>query len=464
MRVPGRICGGILAIAVFCWIGVCSSYGTAFAAEPAVDDRAWLLTSDIHFNPFDDPSLVDALVRAPASQWHAIIARGTSPPSGYFRDTNFALLESALAAMAADRQPPLVVIAGDFLAHDFEKTFARTAPGYSHDEYGRFVDKTIAFLALEFGAAFPHAQFIVTVGNNDGHCGDYRSTPQSPFLAHMAQAWEPLVDRDGSAPDFTRDFSRGGYYIAKLPGPTPQGEAVVLNSVFWSAKYENACGVATDDPGTAELDWLSAAVSTPPASYRWFVTHIPPGIDEYSSFRANAPVPFMQERYAQRLVALAGTPNARSRLFVFGHVHHASYYVIGRGDGGGVPGLVVPSISAVQGNNPAYVTADVDGGGAVTHTSAYVLPFGGAWQPEPSFDRSTPSAAFDAANLAALQAMLFADPAARTAYESYYNSQSSVAAIVPSTWPWYWCGNVYLTVAAYATCLTRTLPPAPVAR
>ena len=95
------------------------------------------------------------------------------------------------------------------MGHKFPQQFAQYVPGAPAGVYDAFVDKTIAFLAAEFNATFPRAQFLITVGNNDGYCGNYMSTPGSPFLAHMAAAWEPLVNRNGSAPNFvSRVFDR----------------------------------------------------------------------------------------------------------------------------------------------------------------------------------------------------------------------------------------------------------------
>ncbi len=195
--------------------------------------QQWLLVSNVHFTPYDDPSLIPQLLAAPASRWHAILATSTRPPSPYFSDTNFALFESALTAMQATiPNPPVVIIPGDFMAHKFPEQFAKYAPDAPPGAYDEFVDKTIAFLAAEFNATFPKAQFLITVGNNDGYCGNYMSTPNSPFLAHMAAAWGPLVDRNGNAPNCAAQFSRAGYYTATLPGraqdPRDRAEQRVL--------------------------------------------------------------------------------------------------------------------------------------------------------------------------------------------------------------------------------------------
>ena len=50
------------------------------------------------------------------------------------------------------RDPPVVVVAGDFMAHQFPDRFAKADPSAPPGAYEKFVDKTMAFLAMEFGA------------------------------------------------------------------------------------------------------------------------------------------------------------------------------------------------------------------------------------------------------------------------------------------------------------------------
>jgi len=63
---------------------------TPALAAPLAAAAPWLLLSDLHFDPFDDPALTGALAQAPVANWHAILARSSAAPSSYFADTNFA--------------------------------------------------------------------------------------------------------------------------------------------------------------------------------------------------------------------------------------------------------------------------------------------------------------------------------------------------------------------------------------
>lgn len=429
----------------------------AVAAAPvtrAASRPAWLLTSDWHFNPFDDPTLTNRLLHAPAERWRTILATSPNPPSPYFKDTNFALLESALNAMRSlIPNPPVVLLAGDSLGHNFRDTFFKLEPNAPESEFDSFVDKDVAFLAQEAQRTYPHAQFLITLGNNDGYCGDYKSTPQSKFLAHMAAAWEPLVNRNGRAPNFVREFSNAGYYTATLTSH-PAVPAVVLNSIFWSARYGNDCGQHGSDPGATELTWLSAHLNGHPL----LLMHIPPGIDEYASPKAGQAVPFYNVKYTRRLLSIFATRGAAPGAFVIGHTHHATFEIVPIGIGK-LGAIIVPSISPQQGNNPAFVVADVNPAGpTIENITTYMFSLGSAtpsWKELYSFDDAYGLTAFDAPNLLRLQARMAKDAGDRSRFFLYYNSASTTATPAPGKWTWYWCGHVSLTSLAYTDCLAH---------
>jgi sphingomyelin phosphodiesterase acid-like 3 len=434
----------------------CSS-ATAVAPVPTATaaSQTWLFTSDWHFNPYDEPALVGKLVRAPAAKWRSIFEGAHKPIVPYFQDTNFALLESALSAMrAVAPRAPVILIGGDSLAHHFRDTFFKLEPGAPESTYEAFVDKTMAFLAMEFDRTYPGAQFLITLGNNDGYCGNYKSTPKSPFLAHMAAAWSDLVNRNGAAPNFVRDFSDAGYYTATLPS-RPALPAIVLNSVFWSALYENACGQRGSDPGAAELDWLSTHLN---GKHPLLLTHIPFGIDEYASLNANQPVPLYNVRYTRRLLAIFAAKGIGPSAFVIGHIHHATFEIAPTGIGE-LGAMVIPSITPSQGNNPAFVLAQIaPSGPLIADMATYVLALGRplpSWTKLYSFDDAYGLTAFDAPNLLQLQARMAKNVGVRRRFFHYYNSASTTATPAPAKWPWYWCGHVHLTPPPYSACLTH---------
>jgi len=427
--------------------------GAAHAQAPA--SAAWLFASDVHFNPLDDPRLVDRLAAAPVERWDAIFADGTKPLSPHGQDTNAALLHLALAQMrAAVPDPAVVVISGDILVHQFQGRWNTAASDRSDAAFEAFADKTVAYLAYAFNAAFPHAQFLITLGNNDSTCGDYAAMPRSAFLAHVAQAWAPLVDRDGRAPDFLREFPIDGDYVADLPNGT---RVIAVDSNPWSPVAVDTC----DPGGTARTDvmtWFEGAVASAPAGARtWALLHIPPGFDAYSSLRANLPIPFYGPELQARFRAVRAADGKPLGLIVAGHLHNDGFRIVDR-----TPLLLVPSISPIHGNNPAFFVARIDAKtGAIADYRAYALDENGApptsappdaFAPEYDFNASYGVHGFTVASLEHLEAAIHDDQTTRAREADHYVAGSSAVAIDARTWHTYWCANVAMDAEAFAAC------------
>jgi hypothetical protein len=423
------------------------------AGAATADARAqrWVFVTDVHFTPFlnADHALIAQLQGAPVRRWTAILrARGgaLSPPD---QDTNFALLQASLRAMRrAAPRPPVVVLTGDLLGHDFQKSYASLMPESSAQDLATFTDKTIAFLAQRFDATYPHAQFVLTLGNDDSVCGDYESTPDSPFLAHTARAWAPLVNRHRRAPGFVSSFRRLGSYTAALP--IRGVRAVSVDDVFWSAKYDNACGTAGQDPGLQQANWLIRAMQTVPRGQRaWITTHIPPGIDVFATLDgAGPPIPLLSAGGQAALFQALDT--GRVAELIFGHLHMSTYRV-----GHGTPMLGVPSISPYFGNDPAFLTASVRRDGIIGDYTAYALDLarpGASFAREYDFGDTYGLPAFDVASLQKLGPLLAANAGLRSAYEHSYVSGGQDP-ISEAQYPAYACGTTAFDPSAFAACL-----------
>ena len=332
----------------------------------ASSGERWLFASDLHFDPFADPKIVERLAASPSERWRAIFASSKMRSfSGYGTDTNFALLESSLDAMKAEaKNPDVIVFSGDFLAHGFQAHFD-SAMGTHHDQasYQLFVDKTLAFLADEFGGAFPKAHVLPVLGNNDSYCGDYAGTPGSPFLVNMAHRWAPLVGDVGTPASFAAQFGVGGYYTMALPSEHLQ--VIVLNDVYWSPKYHNACGDGRADPGGDELTWLGSTLRAMPSDRQaWIVGHIPPGVDVYSTLRSKtigSVTMMLADRFNDAFVHLLEDPNSRIGLAIAGHTHMNDFRIVGSPTSTyAVPMVIVPSVSPIYFNNPSFLVADIN--------------------------------------------------------------------------------------------------------
>ncbi|MDQ2992571.1 MAG: metallophosphoesterase [Candidatus Eremiobacteraeota bacterium] len=308
----------------------------ALCAPAHAASRTWLVVGDIHLDP---SARYDTLA-----------------PVGH--DTDGALFASAIAAMArVEPDPPVLVITGDLLAHSFR------GDGLA----------TMRRIADAFDRAFPRAQFVLAVGNNDDPCGDYRVGSDTTYLERLAAIWTPLVNRGGVAPGFAQQFARGGYYTVALPGHT---RAIVLNSVLWSWRAEE-CSPFPPGSGADEMQWLAKTLAEREPGERLFIAmHIPPGVDAYSTslIQGIAVVPFLAHDSNQAFISTVARYRERISAIVAGHEHSDDKRIVG-----GVPLLVVSSISPIYGNAPSFDALDVNVRG-IAHLRTYALK-NGAWAP-----------------------------------------------------------------------------------
>jgi hypothetical protein len=372
----------------------------------------WLFVSDIHLK--------------------AVSKRPT--PSGAGHDTNAALFASAIRAMQrTDPHPPVVVVTGDLLAHGIDPQ-AATA--------------TAVRVARQLGAAFPQAQFVLALGNNDSACGDYALAPGARFLRDVAAAWAPLVNRGGAAPDFVRTFVRDGFYTARLPETGLR--AVVVDDVFWSPRYRAGCGAA-GNVATAEMTELAAAVRRAPGPV-WVLFHIPPGVDAFSTVQVSkglAIVPFLAPALRDRMLAVLASAPGKIVLAVGAHTHRFAYRIVAAAGARPVPLLLVPAISPVYGNAPSFLTANVDTGGTPRDVEEYSYR-GGAWHDTGGL-RELGVRAFTGPQLLAAQARLARDPQARAAFARLYGGGGRPE-IDASNWRAYWCAATAFATATYRAC------------
>jgi hypothetical protein len=380
----------------------------AVGAAPA----PWLFVSDIHLDP-----------------------RATrTAPATFGNDTNDALFRSALAAMRrVDPNPPVVVIGGDFLAHDIRPEDATA---------------TEVAIARAFDRAFPHAQFVVTLGNEDSDCGDYRLATNSPFLRAFATAWAPLVNRRGAAPGFTRTFPRDGFYVTRLP--VHGVRAVVVDDVVWAPRFR-PCG-GSNEADARVLAELRGAL--PPHGERaWVLMHIPPGIDAYSTIRLAHElivVPLLDPVPRAASVNLLDNPDRHVALVITGHIHRFWFRLVGDGGTAAVPLLTMPAISPIYGNTPSFLTATVTPDGTLIAADEHAL-IDRTWR---TLDgtRALGMPRVDAPAIAALQTRLTRNAPLRATWSHLYNGGARPE-ITEHSWRGYWCATSALTTSAFRACI-----------
>jgi sphingomyelin phosphodiesterase acid-like 3 len=440
----------------------------ATAARPAAAQETGLpeagtfvSLSDLHFNPFYDSALVSQLVEAPAPQWPALFAGSQiTAPSSYGKDTNYPLLQSTLAALRRfGAEPDFVLITGDFLGHDFPQLFQQQSPDKSQQAYREFVRKTLEFLTSSLQATFPGKPVFPALGNNDDFCGDYQIQPRGPFLSMLSRVWEPLLG--GRPGTFAKTFPLGGFYSAPHP-TTPKLRLVVLNTVFFSRKYKNACGDEGGDPGAFELGWLEGVLDAAARDGErvWLIDHVPPGIDVHSTLGngrcPSTPVPLWASDdttgFFQVIADNAGVVEAHFT----GHIHMDEFRLPPAG--GFVHGT--PAVSPVYGNNPAFQVLSYErSSGALLDERAYFLNVAAGqgatpqWALEYDFRQAYGQNGYNAAALRSLQQSIASNPEIRNRYLTFYPASSSQSSTDQANWQAYWCGIGHLTPADFAACL-----------
>ncbi|HVS92431.1 MAG TPA: metallophosphoesterase [Mucilaginibacter sp.] len=347
-----------LALFAFCQLAAAPSNGQTGKC---------LVISDIHFNPFYtnngsyniDTQLRDQLATTPVAQWEGILGAyfkqaGAKPLGGLKRgyDANYPLLVSAIGAMAQQQsRPRFIVIAGDFLWHQYYGNTNDTVVFRSPDQQRRLKDSTVKFIGYLFKTQFPATAFIPALGNNDTDGEDY-AKQAAGFLHVFADAWgldKLNVD--------TAKYDHTGYFIGET-GNASDPEFVVLNSSLISNKKRDAY----QKDAQQMFDWLDNVLSQPASKNVWVISHIPPGGDLYPDYNARL------------LNKITTSPNVK--YYLAGHTHFNDFRVIYDQKAAKVYPLfirVVPSIGPNHDNSPSFEVAGIDADYALTGETSYVL-------------------------------------------------------------------------------------------
>jgi len=444
----------------------------------AATDGNVVLMSDIHFNPLpqgcpapDAKQATAVLQRKDAKKWSEKEFRLQGPPSNLGRDTNYPLLTSALhAAHAAAPNAKLVIVPGDFVVHTFSEHFKACRPDATPADFTAFVAKTIEFVGIEISRTFPNAQVLPVLGNNDSDQGDY-TLPSPEMLKHISAAWLKLVTNKHNAAD--ADFSGfqvGGYYQAKISS-WPHLRVAGLNSIAWSARFRDA-GKADISVGDTQLEWLQGVLTAADSAGDKVVVvgHVPPGLDAWATRNSGGKqIVTMYEECGEQGASPAcrdfghAVPNLLQRfssvipLGVFGHTHQEEFRLVGNAKAS-VATKVVPSISPVLGNNPAFLVVSADDKFAWRDYTVWILPLGEAakapeWRVEYSFDAAYGQTEWGVAALRSLDEKLNDDPAIRKAFFLRMGS-GNTAVQVPTRWQEaYICGLSHMTPETVLPCV-----------
>jgi sphingomyelin phosphodiesterase acid-like 3 len=468
-----RVCVLVVCCSLFLTPVLSPAY--VAAAKPARNSSSAgqvVSISDIHFNPFYDPTLIASLVQADYPKWQAIFSHSLVAGYGSHKaDTNYVLFKSALENIFARApRPDFIVISGDFLAHDFQETYTKVAGSSDPKAVSSFIHKTIAFVALMIAQRFPSTPVYPALGNNDSDCGDYQVEPGGEFLRATAQSWAGLLHNKSNARMLQSTFPASGAYTVIAPR-NRRHRLIVLNSTFFSSNYKNTCGDPKAEPGKDELTWLGNELQKAAATYQrvWLVYHIPVGIDVFAALTNGPAAPpelFWQSAYSQQFVNLV-TQNSNVITASFaGHIHMDSFHLIQPAvDGPASFVHITPAISPLFGNNPAFEVFKYDRKSAMLrdYTAYYFdlsLPAAQKnapvkWAKEYSFAQAFAQPGFSTAALQSIYGQMAGYQSGdQTKYATYYNVNNTARPpFTGDNWRPYWCGIQSVTAAEYQTCV-----------
>jgi hypothetical protein len=420
--------------------------------------------SDIHFNPYYDPTLITSLIRADYTKWKEIFSSSSVQGDGdHTADTNYNLFNSALQhVQRIAPHPDFIIISGDFLAHDFGQTFSTLSKISDPQALDSFVDKTIAFVTMMIAERFPTTPVYPALGNNDSYCGDYELQPGGQFLKATAQTWKRLFKDPANADAFMQTFPTGGYYSIIAPN-NKNHRVIVLNTVFFSYKYKDACSNPPTDPAPNEMQWLQTQLQQAAAKNEqvWLLYHIPPGIDVYSTLKKNPgghitqTVSYWNPSYNQQFIDLVSQYSPVIVASFAGHTHMDSFQLVCQAINKRAASFVhiTPAISPLFGNNPGFKIFTYDRQSSTLNDYAvHYLNIGvpsapPTWAEEYKFAKAYGQPSLNPLSLQAIyNLMLINYDDDLTKYSKYYNVGNTASpAITETNWPAYWCGIGSLT-------------------
>ena len=404
--------------------------------------KTLLLFSDVHFDPFADPSLVPALAASDVSAWKTILASSSvNAYPTYGSDSNYTLFESALDNMAAKAGDiTTIVYPGDTLSHHFIKDYQTYTGDTSQAGLDSFIQKTVQFFVSEVDARFPDATVLMAIGNNDSALSDYGSVPGDPYLSATAPVIaQAFFNNDADRTAFAASYAMGGYYAVEPDGSTGI-KYIVLNDVFWSARVDEP------GPGIVELSWFASELADSAQDFQkvWVVLHIPTGTDSDAAASAMTATGepaykgYLSDGFNNAVTALEAAYDTTIEATFAGHTHRDDFRLLAADDGSGVAGLirVSPAITLYSDSNPGYQVYTYDAQSAsLLDETTYALDIQSStptWSKEYDYAQTYGQGLATPQEWQAAYAGILTNPVAQTAYLTYYNgdavNQSAVTA------------------------------------
>jgi sphingomyelin phosphodiesterase acid-like 3 len=452
-----------------------------------------LMMSDIHFDPFRDPSKAQRLVDASEGEWNGILAEPDAPDAREAfaslqktchetsADAPYALFQSSLKAMREYApEAKFAVMSGDLLVHSFDCRFRTLLPGRPQSDYRTFAEKTERYVIEQTRLALKGVPVYVALGNNDASCKDYAIDPGSGFLKATEGAALGEVPAGAEKNAAIENYDQMGDYSMMMLSPMQRTRLIVLDDLFSSSRYTDCSGKADRTMADAQIAWLDKELAGAKARGErvWVMAHIPPGLDTYSTLSkfknvcaGDDPVMMLSsERLAEVMAKYADV----IRLAVFGHAHMDEMRLYGGVEDGvptkGAAGAgkvaikILPPITPLASGIAEFTVAKVDPATArMVDYDVYASSNGtgvdATWKKTYSFGRTYHVAAYTPETLQGLIDGFEADPAVRGEASQAYMSHviaGEKGMMLKLLWPQYACAMQHDTVKGYAGCLCGT--------
>ena len=323
------------------------------------DNFPVVVFSDVHFNPFYDPTLFAKLVAADAGEWASIFkSSNISAPSVWGGDTNYPLLAIALSSIRQNMgDSPLIIFTGDILGHGlplqfYEKTKGSTLNDADVAAMKAFIKKTVTFVLEQVRSSVGNIPVIFVLGNSDSYADI--EPPDSNFFSDTAELYyRKFLNGTVDHQTFINTFTQGGYYAAEPAGAKLM--VIGLNTYEFSPLFKEKYTEEAD----AQLTWLDTTLNLAQARGKkvWLLMHVPPGADKYSTAQSvdasghisTATMMWNQDYQRSFLQILSKYPGLITQTFI-AHTHMDEYRMMSPGN----PAVTTPSIAPYFGNNTAF--------------------------------------------------------------------------------------------------------------
>ncbi|SNS73545.1 sphingomyelin phosphodiesterase acid-like 3 [Granulicella rosea] len=446
-----------------------------------------VLLSDVHLDPFLDPSKVERLQASPIGQWDAILSEPNAPDAAERNaavqkacgarglDSSYALMTSTLAAAKAQAAGArFVMVGGDMLVHQFDCHFKTILPGKTAADEAEFAARTANFVMASIDKTFPGIPIYSALGNNDVGCGNTKLNVRDPFLTGTVDA--VLHGLRGARPAELRqarlDYTEAGYYTLRMGGAMRGTRLIVIDDTYLLEKHYDCTGAKEFKGGEEQLAFLTRELDRAKrrGEHVWVLGHAAPGVNTFDTFSKlknmctdGQLTQFLRD---DSLAKVMQRYPAQIRLGLFAHSHMDELRLLPAA-GGGVPVKILSSISPVNGNLPAFVTAKVNPRTATLvdytlYTGSNVTGAAEDWTRAYRFGESFHEPDFSARSLAELVGRLQADPAAESP-ESQALVKFYGPGITPSPletiWPAFACLVNHYDEAGFKACFCKAEKP-----